>query len=81
MDMKIDESDLDIPVISPVCVRCARLDVTQRRRCAAFGTADIPFVIWEGENPHVTPYRGDHGLQFIPWSEGLSPDNLAREGR
>lgn len=65
MDLKIDESELDIPAISPVCAFCARLDVTRIRRCQAF--AEIPMEIWEGQNDHRAPYPGDHGLQFTSW--------------
>jgi hypothetical protein len=70
MDLTIDESELDIPVISPVCVLCQRLDPARVRRCAAFGAAEIPLEIWDGQNNHRTPYPGDNGLQFIAWVAG-----------
>lgn len=66
---EVDESELSIPVLSPVCTFCARLIVAQGRRCSAFRNADIPMEIWIGENNHRRPYPGDHGLQFTPWNE------------
>lgn len=69
MDMTIDESELEVPAISPVCVFCRRLTVGLIRRCEAFGTDAIPIVIWEGENDHRQSYPGDHGMQFIPWDD------------
>ena len=41
------------------------------RRCDAFPAKNgIPFEIWaiepDEENPHLKPYRGDHGIQFEP---------------
>jgi hypothetical protein len=78
MDRKIDESELGLPSISPVCVFCARLNAAQRRRCAAFGDKDIPLEIWEGQNTHRAPYPGDHGLQFMSWSEGLTLEEMEK---
>lgn len=69
MDLTIDDAEQDVPALSPICTFCARLNVAQRRRCTAFGTAEIPLEIWEGQNDHRTPYAGDHGLQFIPWNK------------
>lgn len=68
MDTKIDDGDQEIESYSPVCVWCARLDTTKRRRCEAFGAVDIPLEIWEGRNDHRMPYPGDNGLQFIAWN-------------
>jgi hypothetical protein len=81
MELKIDESELDVSVYSQVCTLCARLDVTKRQRCAAFHDKPIPLEIWEGGNDHRQPYPGDHGLQFIPWTEGLTPEQIEQGGR
>lgn len=81
MQRKIDDSEFDTPALSPVCTFCARLDTTQRRRCAAFGAKDIPLEIWEGANTHRTPYPGDHGLQFTSWSEGLTLEQMQKGAR
>lgn len=32
------------------------------KKCKAF--PEIPAEIWEGDNPHTSPYPGDNGIQF-----------------
>lgn len=39
--------------------------------CKAF-TEGIPDVIAYGDNPHTTPFPGDHGIQFEAESDGSS---------
>lgn len=53
--------------MTPVCSYCQRFhaqDMT-KNACDAFPNG-IPDVIISGENNHVTPVDGDHGLLFLP---------------
>lgn len=59
------DTDFDHLAYSPICLFCAHLSDVADRRCAAFPTGDgIPYVIWDGENDHTKPFRGDNGIQF-----------------
>lgn len=63
--MKIDDSELALPLLSPVCAMCKHLRIAKGRTCDAFPAKDsIPDPIWLGEDNHRTPYNGDHGIQF-----------------
>ena len=59
----IDDSELEIPAVSPICTYCAHLTNGFRRQCHAF-PAGIPLPIWLGQNDHREPYPGDHGIRF-----------------
>ena len=60
---------------SPVCGGCAHLMGFDT--CAAFPDG-IPDEIWRGDNPHTSPYAGDHGMRFVPdVGVELAPDTLA----
>jgi hypothetical protein len=63
----IDDSELRIPALSPICTFCKHL--LSIRRCAAFD--EIPLPIWKGENNHTRPYPGDGGIRF----EQVDPDS------
>ena len=64
------DANSDVPIYSPVCMLCARLDrdafVRGDRRCIAFRDQPIPDAIWRGDNDHRGPFSGDHGLLFKP---------------
>lgn len=52
----------------PSCLECKHLDLSQvrrgtRARCAAFPEG-IPEEIALGMEKHLTPYPGDHGIQY-----------------
>lgn len=57
-----------IPLFSTICDSCRHLDLTKKRACMAFPDG-IPLKIWLGEHAHRTPYRGDHDIQFAPYTE------------
>jgi hypothetical protein len=50
-------------IFSPICTFCAHLTNITDRKCKAFPDG-IPREIWLGKNNHMTPYPGDHGIQF-----------------
>ena len=50
-------------IFSPICTFCTHLTDIQSRKCKAF-PGGIPREIWLGKNTHMTPYPGDHGIQF-----------------
>jgi hypothetical protein len=59
------DTDLHIPIYSPVCSYCRHLNVVGERCCAAYPEAGaIPMAIWLGEDNHTTPHEGDHGVMF-----------------
>ena len=48
------------------CISCIHLRAKkpgEEPRCDAFPEA-IPVVIFAGEELHINPYPGDHGIQF-----------------
>jgi hypothetical protein len=62
-ELIIDEGPV---LFSPVCSHCVHwrgTDASNWRTCSAFPDG-IPAEIWNGLNPHVDPYPGDHGIQF-----------------
>ena len=61
-DITSIDSEFEVPVYSPICSFCSRLDLTKERGCEAFKT--IPLEIWLGENDHTKPYEGDNGILF-----------------
>lgn len=78
MTIELDRS-FDIPEYSSVCLRCKHYRPNADgagRQCAAFPKDDsIPLVIWKGENPHLRPFPGDHGIQFEPLP-GIPPTGV-----
>ena len=60
----LDDTEVSIPVYSPVCEFCKNRDYRGLRKCKAFD--DIPLDIWEGRNKHTQPYPGDKGIRFEP---------------
>ena len=61
--IRIDDSELWVPLFSDVCSMCKHWFVKPGGKCKAFPDG-IPTEIWEGKNKHTEPYGGDHGLQF-----------------
>lgn len=64
----LDDTDVNLPAFSEVCIYCRHLDADGERKCAAF-PGGIPLPIWLGENDHREPFPGDHGVQFAPIRE------------
>lgn len=54
-------------LFSGVCCFCKHLNegsiAEPRMTCKAFPKG-IPTEIWDGRNPHIEPYPGDHNIQF-----------------
>lgn len=54
-------------LFSRVCCFCKHLNevsiVDPTMTCKAFPQG-IPSEIWNGQNPHTTPYPGDNNIQF-----------------
>jgi hypothetical protein len=59
------DGDHSIPPFSPTCDRCRHL--IDKRICSAFPDG-IPLEIWKGRHDHQTPYAGDNGIQFEPYT-------------
>ena len=61
----LDDSEFNIPVFSPICSYCIHANWSETRCCKAFPEPEgIPLEIWNGENNHMAPFTGDHGIQF-----------------
>ena len=63
MGYTLDDTEVERPVYSPVCMFCTHLGSVMGRTCEAF-PGGIPDEIWEGRNKHRKPYPGDNGIQF-----------------
>lgn len=63
-EMIIDKGFESLLQYSPVCGECVHLtnNDPNNRVCKAF--KDIPLSIWNGENDHTRPVRGDNGVRF-----------------
>ena len=49
------------------CQTCKWLNLEEPTRCAAYPRGrGIPEIIRFGDNPHTSPYKGDHGIQYEP---------------
>lgn len=64
----LDDTEVNLPAFSEICIHCRHLDPSGERKCAAF-PGGIPLPIWLGENDHREPFPGDHGIQFAPVRE------------
>ena len=49
--------------LGPRCMYCKHFNRQRHGRCAAFA-GRIPATFILGEAEHLTPYDGDHGIQF-----------------
>lgn len=49
---------------STQCIECARY--RGLLKCEAFGEEQIPQPILDGRHDHRQPFKGDHGLRFVP---------------
>ena len=62
--IRIDDSIYIHNWFSDICSPCKNLVDGIERKCKAF--EKIPLPIWEGENSHRQPYKGDNGIRFEP---------------
>lgn len=62
--------------LGPRCIYCKHYNRETSGTCRAF-PEDIPAEFFLGEAEHVTPYEGDHGIQF-ELDSSLSPDAVRR---
>jgi hypothetical protein len=51
--------------VFPACATCARFNANDKTKdtCEAFPEG-IPAQIWEGQNDHRFPVKGDRGLTY-----------------
>ncbi len=57
-----DQLDQHRVMFSPTCFNCIHLQDDEKYKCKAFEL--IPDEIWEGENDHTKPFKGDNGILF-----------------
>lgn len=62
--------------LGPRCIYCKHYNSKRPGTCTAF-PRDIPAKLSLGEAEHLTPYEGDHGIQF-ELDPSLSPDAVRR---
>ena len=62
--------------LGPRCIYCKHYNSKRPGTCTAF-PRDIPAKFILGEAEHLTPYEGDHGIQF-ELDPSLSPDAVRR---
>ena len=62
--------------LGPRCIYCKHYNSKRPGTCTAF-PRDIPAKFSLGEAEHLTPYDGDHGIQF-ELDPNLSPDAVRR---
>ena len=62
----VDDTEFLIDPFSDVCFWCKHLitPANKKRRCKAFD--EIPLEIWQGENKHTKPFKGDGGIMYEP---------------
>lgn len=59
----LDDRELDIKTYSPTCFWCTHLTSQDDRMCKAF-PGGIPLELWNGDNDHTKPHKGDNGIMF-----------------
>jgi hypothetical protein len=71
------DAELAIARFSPTCLYCAH-STDAFGACDAFPNGDTPLEIWNGENPHTSPYSDEYGDD-----QGItfSPTGFGAEGR
>ena len=66
---------LIIPKGSSPCIWCKHLRGEPIGSCDAYPEG-IPDAIYEGENNHTKPYKGDHGIQFQQVGPDMALSNI-----